>query len=237
MEDNKIINSPSSLLQTLNVANRAITEIYELKIQEQNLRGQAQSQREIAKTFEYQRKNKSLRRGVIVGLVAYIVFSFVTCALDASSTIDKWGMMLVSLLNYVIPFGAGLIVWASSMGFSQTKFKSQYKYHIDLAEEAELNANYKHERITELVFNNAEAIDTLPIEYRFPEATGFLVRLFELGRANTLPEAYDKLEEQLHRWKMEDSMIQLIDGQKVTLAAVLMGNAKLDRIESNTRWI
>ena len=80
-----------------------------------------------------------------------------------------------------------------------------------------------------IISANASYIALIPSEYRYPEATGFIVRAFELGRASTLPEAYDKLEEQLHRWKMEESMKSLIDMQTTQLEF-------LRNISQNTDW-
>lgn len=40
-------------------------------------------------------------------------------------------------------------------------------------------------------------------EYAVPMSVDYLIQMIETGRVNTMNEAYDKLDEQLHRWTME----------------------------------
>ena len=54
---------------------------------------------------------------------------------------------------------------------------------------------------------------TIPEKYWYPLATGYLVELFQTGRATSLPVALDKLEEQIHRWNMEWAMQQTLSSQ------------------------
>ena len=68
------------------------------------------------------------------------------------------------------------------------------------------------------IAKNAKQLSVIAPEYRYPEASKFIVKLFELGRVSTLPEAYDKFEEQLHRCRMEEAMKDMIELQKAQLA-------------------
>ena len=58
-------------------------------------------------------------------------------------------------------------------------------------------------------------------------ATEFLVEVIQTGRATTLPIAFDKLEEQIHRWNMEAAMLQTLNLQMAQAEA-------LRKIEINT---
>ena len=41
----------------------------------------------------------------------------------------------------------------------------------------------------------------------------YLIHMIETGRVDTMKEAYDKLDEQLHRWTMEKLQKQQLDMQ------------------------
>ena len=50
--------------------------------------------------------------------------------------------------------------------------------------------------------------------YLYPLATEYLAKLFDERRVQNIGEAYDKLDEQIHRWNMERSMQQIIQSQE-----------------------
>lgn len=50
-------------------------------------------------------------------------------------------------------------------------------------------------------------------EYEIPMAVDYLIQIIETGRVDTMREAYDKLDEQLHRWTMEKQQNQQIEIQ------------------------
>ena len=50
-------------------------------------------------------------------------------------------------------------------------------------------------------------------EYAVPMSVDYLIQMIETGRVNTMNEAYDKLDEQLHRWTMEKLQKQQLDVQ------------------------
>lgn len=50
-------------------------------------------------------------------------------------------------------------------------------------------------------------------EYEIPMAVDYLIQIIQTGRVDTMREAYDKLDEQLHRWTMEKLQNQQIEIQ------------------------
>ena len=50
-------------------------------------------------------------------------------------------------------------------------------------------------------------------EYEIPMAVDYLIQTIETGRVDTMREAYDKLDEQLHRWTMENLQKQQVELQ------------------------
>lgn len=63
----------------------------------------------------------------------------------------------------------------------------------------------KENAVNTLIDCRSGELDIIPAQYRYPLATNYISELFINGRANSIPEALDKYEEQLHRWKMEQS--------------------------------
>lgn len=101
------------------------------------------------------------------------------------------------------------------------------KKHIKKAEEYEKRAQKDFNAANMLIRRYANCLSIIPQRYWYPMATNFLVEVFQTGRANTIPMALDKLEEQIHRWNMEYAMRQ-------TLANQIMQTESLRRIEIGT---
>ncbi len=78
--------------------------------------------------------------------------------------------------------------------------------------------------------NNINLLDFVPEHYRTNLAVAFMERAVRTGRADTLKEAINLYEEQLHRWNMENYAQQLIDKQSIENEIM---NEHLARIASN----
>ena len=80
----------------------------------------------------------------------------------------------------------------------------------------------------------------LPEKYRNLQATHFMLNAVGDGRAETLKEAFNLYEEQLHRWRMEGAAQQAADVQAMAAdemrAQMAEANARLASIE-NLKWI
>ena len=50
-------------------------------------------------------------------------------------------------------------------------------------------------------------------EYEVPMSVDYLIEMIKSGRVDTMKEAYDKLDEQLHRWTMEAIQRQQLNAQ------------------------
>lgn len=84
--------------------------------------------------------------------------------------------------------------------------------------------------------SNKDALSFLPTDYWYPLATSFMVKTVQAGRATTLPEAIDKLEEQLHRWRLEESNAQILaqqQAQSQQLAEIAQG---ISGVRSDIIW-
>lgn len=69
-------------------------------------------------------------------------------------------------------------------------------------------------KIKGILHEKEEIIDIIPQKYRYPLAAKFFVEVLENGRADSMKEAMNLFEEQLHRWKMESKMEQVLKNQQ-----------------------
>lgn len=67
---------------------------------------------------------------------------------------------------------------------------------------------------------NIDILNILPKNYRYPLAANFIAEVLESGRADTMKEALNLYEEQLHRWRMENKMNKLIEEQKKSFTTI-----------------
>ena len=83
---------------------------------------------------------------------------------------------------------------------------SGQKRHIAKAEEYEQLSRDREQSVNIMIDRYTNEFAVIPEKYRYPLAVHYIMELFETGRAETLPVAFDKLEEQIHRWNMEAAM-------------------------------
>lgn len=76
------------------------------------------------------------------------------------------------------------------------------------------------EKMDDIIQENREIISIIPDKYRYPMATDFFTEVLENGRADSLKEAMNLYEEQLHRWKMESKMEQILKNQQIDSTAL-----------------
>ena len=79
-------------------------------------------------------------------------------------------------------------------------------------------AKAEREAAARILAVNQDALAFLPEDYWYPLATGYLLKMVETDRADTLREALAMLDEQLHRWKMEDAQAQILAEQQAQTA-------------------
>ena len=72
-------------------------------------------------------------------------------------------------------------------------------------------------------------LDFIPMEYQYGIAIDFFYKVLANGRAENLKECMNLYEEQMHRWKIEQSISNLQQMQSVTVARV-------NALERETKW-
>ena len=93
--------------------------------------------------------------------------------------------------------------------FAKLKPFLKDKYTAALREADELDAKGS----AYLTDHNAE-LSLIPDEYWYPRATGYIFRLAETGRIETINQGLQMLDEQIHRWSVEDANEQIVAEQQ-----------------------
>lgn len=168
--------------QDLRQANNTINEIFKYIERENNFKDRAAEIR-----YETDRK-RSKRSLVVICLYLFFLGALVLCS-DSNVTI---------VLSMVLACVGAIL-------FAKYRNSKRYPKNVTFYE----NKAAENRAIADKIAQENEAVlSILPSQYRYPLASNYIVELFANGRATTLPEALDKYEEQLHRWKMERAMQQ-----------------------------
>lgn len=73
----------------------------------------------------------------------------------------------------------------------------------------------EYQKAQEIYDNNYSDLAFLPSEYWYPLATNYLVQAIELKRVNTLGEALNIFDAQLHRWRVEQANAGILAQQQM----------------------
>ena len=186
----------------------------------------ANEKRELGKIEEMKRKKNLWITPFLFVPLAFGLFPIVLVVVGLISEIIKIEISFFPCIVLAIILALLLDAYSFIWAYKSEKHLDYYKE----AEEEELNAAIVNKEAEEFVEASEHYIAIIAPEYRYPVASYELLRIFQLGRAETLPEAYDKLELKLHQMRLEEKLNTIIALQ-IELLAVL------SRIEYNTKWI
>ncbi|MBQ2715871.1 MAG: hypothetical protein IJF21_03630 [Clostridia bacterium] len=97
------------------------------------------------------------------------------------------------------------------------EFESHIKPQI---EESQSNLITLKQNLSTFAKDNHHVVEFLPASYRNPQATSYMLLAVSNGRADTLKEAINLYEEQLHRWKLEQYARQGAEAQEYCALAM-----------------
>lgn len=183
-------------------ANDVVNKVYEYREKETVLRQQAAEQRALAK----KERDRYQRYHILIPILMLLPLFWFNMILSGIFGFDfifanKYTITLtfaiecgiISLLTFVRPCGD--------------------KKFIEEAEQFDISADNVQREMELYIANHANDVAVIHPKYRYPLASNFIVELFELDRVSSMPEAYDKVEEQLHRWNMEEIMGKMVEKQ------------------------
>lgn len=84
--------------------------------------------------------------------------------------------------------------------------------------ELQKEVNYRNDWISSYLDKHIDVVSKVPPKYFYPIAIDYFVEVISNGRADTLKEAMNLFEEQLHRWKIEDMTKSAMIAQQQTAA-------------------
>lgn len=124
--------------------------------------------------------------------------------------------------NFLIAFGVfflignviALLLFLIALPFVLVARKKRAKQVDELRQEAAR----KQLAAQDIFEQNYALISFLPSDYWYPMATDYLVKMVLSKRAADLPAALDLYDMQLHRWKVEEANVQIIQQQQMQTA-------------------
>lgn len=220
------------LLNAICNADSTIQKAYKLKNEEQDLRRQA---KEHLRNAEEKRQEHQKNRYIYAVAFTFPVFmgiAFIAIGLGFdifdmyADVYNVIGRLIPPFLTWIIP----MVPIALLIFFVANLIPCKDKEELANAAMFESMADEKRNELEAFIEANRNHVAIVAPEFRYPVASQELVKLFQLGRATTLPEAYDKLELKLHQMRVERKLDTIIASQYVI-------SSLLSQIEYNTRWL
>jgi len=81
-------------------------------------------------------------------------------------------------------------------------------------------ADTEEEKGTMILEDNVSSLSVIPNDYWYPLATNYLLKVVQTGRADTVNQALQMFDEQLHRWKVEEANASILAQQQAQTEAL-----------------
>lgn len=161
---------------------------------------------------------KAKVKWALIGLGVYLLVGML------ASQVIRGSLATAGLLCFLIIV---LPIWVGTRGYK--KEKSSVQAAIDGLRTAIQNEQAAARQVFE---DNADKLSFLPADYRYPLAIEYMTKLIQTGRAQTLGDALDRFEAQLHRWKLETNSAQMItlQQQQTAYLASIKTSSKISAI-------
>jgi hypothetical protein len=146
---------------------------------------------------------------------------------------DVKGFLDVVLMKSLV------IAFLLSAGFAFLRFKA-HKSKIDKeADGIQASAKAEMDVVNNIAQSNKELISSVPANYRYPMATNYIYEVFRDGRVNTLNEALNMYDTQLHRWKMEKMGEKMLTEQQrqTNIMKVIAANTEWSDFGATLDWL
>lgn len=170
--------------------------------------------------------------GIIIATLIYSAFQTIT---PESNIVLAFIRVFAPLLLAPVPFIIAFSYRASAIKRGVKKRDEQVKkYQQEVFAPARDKVMHDINGLTNerrsFLQNNTHILAPFPEQYRSNLAVAFMERAVRTGRADSLKEAINLFEEQMHRWNMENYAQQVCEQNAVTTA---MMEEQLSRIANN----
>ncbi|MDD3414139.1 MAG: zinc ribbon domain-containing protein [Lachnospiraceae bacterium] len=120
-------------------------------------------------------------------------------------------MFIILLIFWIIE---GIIIAPISKKLADKRLSSTIQKNTEMIGKYESRIENINKLTEETVIEINRYVDVVPPDYRYPMAVEYLYKSFLNGRANSIPESVNLFEEQVHRWKVENYQVQMLDMQQ-----------------------
>ena len=134
--------------------------------------------------LDEERRKRNIAKGFIYGFVFVGIAAFVWCQL-----MSRWPLVYASIPLFL----GGVVIFAADAIFDKNSPKVLKK------------AETYNKKGKQLITENESVLSIIPDDYWYPLATNYLYKAIAYGRADSIKEALQLYDEQLHRWKMEEA--------------------------------
>ena len=159
----------------------------------------------------------------IVGTIAFFGFiPFVAVGLilaifsDISYLGGAFSFAIPVIVGYFLRIAGKKLENANEIAYEK-KISTDVK---PIADEANENIENIKKIMSDFIDKNSHCVEIIPANYKNLEATSYMYLAVLNDRADTLKEAINLYEEQLHRWKLEISAQRAAEAQEYTAQAI-----------------
>ncbi len=156
-------------------------------------------------------KKSAKIKGIIAGVAAWFVIGSIGNVLVSLLGNIAIFVMMVNSISQFGGLALGIILGYSIYKKGQGEFKAESAKRQKAIEKEKAAAQ-------QIFDNNVNDLAFLPVDYWYPLATEYLVKVVQADRANSLAEALSMFDEQLHRWKIEEANAEIVAQQKAQTA-------------------
>lgn len=168
-----------------------------------------------------EKRRKLTRNTIVFGLAMYFVLGYILCAIyivfyfvisGKYLELLKNPFRIYSIFSTITTTGESSIIMVGLAFVSIIvsivlaciyKKKNKKKYNLRI-QELETNIG--------IVWDETQSC--IPIDCIYPSGLSYMQKLVDTGRVSTLPDALGKLEEQEHRWTVEEQNINILNEVK-----------------------
>ena len=195
----------STLAEELRVADNICSTAYPLLEEAASLKADAEA-----------KISKARKRKTIYKIVAIVALITILPSIISSPLVALLGNA-GGLIAMPLTLAAGVLLYkmiiSPTVEAKAKKAEKEYQASVNRASEAE-------EEGRRIFSENADALSVVPEDYRYPMATNYLYKVIQGERAESMSQALQMYDEQLHRWRIEEANAEMIAQQQAQTRAL-----------------
>ncbi len=210
----KILETPmqqqdvNTLVTSVQAANEICQQIYTMGNKKTPLE---QRKQQLVKYFQ-----PEMIILIVIGLFGlYSFFGFIDCILQIGNHIKEEGFLvaIITFIGQIIIFVIAESVAALIGFFVYKKYKKAEENKRTKIAEMDAQIKQIDDDIDLFYAKNYDILQVLPPDYRYAMASNYILSVLINRRADSIKEAVNLYETQLHQWRMENYQNQILNQQ------------------------